>query len=193
MDQQDRMDPINAMDPTDQGGAFDHGDVELVSRLRVAVFTISRSIDRQVGSGEMTRTQMSVLGTIVRRGPLRLSELAERENLNPTMLSRVVAKLDAGGFIQRLPDPDDQRAIRVEATASGTRTQRRLRAERSALLAARLGSLPEDTATQLIAALPALEQLAEAMMRREPPPGGASLPVTPAPAPAPAPSGRASS
>ncbi|MCU1690098.1 MAG: putative MarR family transcriptional regulator [Jatrophihabitantaceae bacterium] len=148
------------------GAAVD--DAELVSRLRIAVAKISRSMDRQVGAGEMTRTQIQVLGTAVRRGPLRLSELAELEGLNPTMLSRIIAKLDAGGYIRRLPDPDDQRAVQIEATPEGARVQRRLRDERSALLSARLGQLPSGTSAQLIDALPALEELADAMLRRTP-------------------------
>lgn len=153
-------------------------DVEVVTRLRIAVAKISRSMDRQVGAGEMTRTQIQVLGTAVRRGPLRLSELAEVEGINPTMLSRIVAKLDAGGLIRRLPDPEDQRAVRIEATAEGARIQRRLRAERSALLRARLGELPAATSAQLIDALPALEELADAMMRRTAAPPPAADPTT---------------
>lgn len=142
-------------------------DVELVSRLRIAVAKISRSMDRQIGSGEMTRTQIQVLGTAVRKGPMRLSDLAELEGLNPTMLSRIVAKLDAGGYIRRLPDPDDLRAVRIEATDEGRRVQRRLRDERSALMEARLAGLPPETADRLMEALPALEQLGDAMLRRD--------------------------
>lgn len=152
-----------ALDPA-AGSAID--DVELVSRLRISVAKISRSMDRQVGTGEMTRTQIQVLGTAVRRGPMRLSELADLEGLNPTMLSRIVAKLDAGGYIRRLPDPDDQRAVQIEATPEGARVQRRLRDERNALLSARLGDLPSETSARLIEALPALEDLADAMLRR---------------------------
>ena len=140
-------------------------DGELTERLRIAVAKISRSMDRQTGSGEMTRTQIQVLGTAVRRGPIRLSDLAELEGLNPTMLSRMVAKLDAAGYIRRLPDPDDQRAVRIEATPEGVRIQRRLREERSALLRQRLGDLPPERSAQLIDSLPALEELAAAMLR----------------------------
>ncbi len=140
-------------------------DGELTERLRIAVAKISRSMDRQTGSGEMTRTQVQVLGTAVRRGPIRLSDLAELEGLNPTMLSRMVAKLDAAGYIRRLPDPDDQRAVRIEATPEGVRIQRRLREERSALLRQRLGDLPPERSAQLIDSLPALEELAAAMLR----------------------------
>jgi DNA-binding MarR family transcriptional regulator len=39
----------------------------------------------------LTPTRISVLFTIARRGPIRLSELAQAEGLNPTMLSRVIA------------------------------------------------------------------------------------------------------
>jgi DNA-binding MarR family transcriptional regulator len=138
---------------------------ELVTRLRAVVGKISRAMDREVGSGELTRTQFTVLGTTVRRGPIRLGDLAERENINPTMLSRVVAKLDAIGYIARKPDPADQRAALIVATASGARAHAEIRAQRTALMARRLGELPPEAEIQLRAALPALEQLAGAMLQ----------------------------
>jgi DNA-binding MarR family transcriptional regulator len=153
----------------------DIADAELVNRLRTAVGRISRALDRQVGAGEITRTQLSVLGTAARRGPIRLSDIAERENLNPTMLSRIVAKLDAAGYIRRLADPADQRAVLIEATDSGIDTLTRLRDSRSALISERLAALPGDTGAELLAALPALELLAAAMLRRPTEPSSAPV------------------
>ena len=58
------------------------------------------------GAG-LTPSQASVLGLIVARGPLSLSELSEVERLNPTMLSRVVSKLHGTG--SHRPDPGSGR------------------------------------------------------------------------------------
>jgi DNA-binding HxlR family transcriptional regulator len=52
----------------------------------------------------LSPSQREVLSTIVRRGPLRLSELAAEEGLNPTMLSRIVTNLEAAKLVARRPD-----------------------------------------------------------------------------------------
>jgi DNA-binding MarR family transcriptional regulator len=147
-------------------------DAEDVARLRVALGRISRLLDRQSRGQELTRTQASVLATVARRGPLRLSELAECEGVNPTMLSRIVAKLEQAGLLLRSPDPDDGRAARVELTAEGIELNQRQRAERTELLTARLAALPGARAAELLAALPALEALADELAERPGQEGG---------------------
>ena len=129
-------------------------DAEDVARFRIALARISRFLDRQSRGDRLTRTQTSVLASVVRLGPIRLSELADIEGVNPTMLSRIVAKLEDAGLLRRRPDPADGRAVLVEATEVGRTEQRRLRAERTELLTARL------------AALPALESLADELAPR---------------------------
>lgn len=138
-------------------GPFDADDL---ARLRIALARIARTLDRRTRGDELTRTQASALATIVRLGPVRISEVAEIEGVNPTMLSRIVAKLEDSGLLRRTPDPDDGRAARVEATAAGTAETLRLRAERTELLARHLAAMPPDEAGRLLLALPALESLA---------------------------------
>ena len=60
-----------------------------------------------------------MLSTVIYRGPIGLKELAEVEGVNPTMLSRVVGKLEVAGLIERQVDADDRRAARVAVTATG--------------------------------------------------------------------------
>jgi DNA-binding MarR family transcriptional regulator len=134
---------------------------ETASRLRVAVARIDRLLSREVLGGDLTRTQLSVLATLVREGEKRPSALGEREGLNPTMLSRVVAALERSGWVERAPDPDDGRASLVSATAAGRALHARLRRERSALIEEWLGGLADDDAGRLAAALPLLEGLAD--------------------------------
>jgi DNA-binding MarR family transcriptional regulator len=136
-------------------------DEESVIRLRRTILRLARQLNAaSVGEG-LTPTQASVLGIVTNRGPLGLTELTEIEGLNPTMLSRVVGKLDSFGLIRRLRDPDDFRAARVEVTPEGRQTYQRIAAERAALLSGRVAGLPPEQAAALIAALPALENLAE--------------------------------
>ena len=136
---------------------------EEIARLRIALGRISRQLDRRVSSDGLTRTQIAVLGTVARRGPIGASELAEFEGLNPTMLSRVLAKLEELGLIKRVADSDDRRVIRVVITSIGTRKHNRWRSERGQLLADHVARIPTDESQALLAALPALEQLGDAM------------------------------
>jgi len=139
-----------------------------VDRLRIALARISRQVDRQVSGDGMTRTQLSVLATIARLGPIGISELADIEGLNPTMLSRVLGKLEAAGLVLRAATAEDRRAIRVQTTPAGRALNQRLRRQRSQLFAERLTGLSQRQAAQLLAAVPALETLAEQLNRAQP-------------------------
>jgi DNA-binding MarR family transcriptional regulator len=113
----------------------------------------------------LTPSQYSVLALIRSRGPLGLAELAELEGLNPTMVSRVIRVLDDAGLIRRRPDPADLRAARVEITPDGEQVHTHVRDVRTRVLTDCLKNLPPATAETLLAAVPAMEDLAEAIRR----------------------------
>jgi DNA-binding MarR family transcriptional regulator len=142
-------------------------DVETAARLRAVVGKLSRRLNALARGSGLTPSQLSALGVIARQGPMRLSELAEAESMNPTMLSRVVAALDDAGLVRRRADPGDRRAGLLEVTASGRRTHDRLRAERGRALTSGLQTLDPHSAEAIAAALPALEALVEAVGRRD--------------------------
>jgi DNA-binding MarR family transcriptional regulator len=111
---------------------------ETVERLRVALGITSRYL-RSTEAGEgLTPTELSILATISRRGSLRLTELAEIERVNPTMLSRIAGRLTEAQLILREADADDRRAARVQATPAGLALHERIRAQRRESLAAHL-------------------------------------------------------
>jgi len=90
----------------------------------------------------------------------QLNAASRQEGLTPTMLSRVIGKLDSFGLIKRLRDPDDFRAAWVEATPEGKRRHERISAQRSAVISECVAGLPADQEAALVAALPAFENLA---------------------------------
>jgi DNA-binding MarR family transcriptional regulator len=142
-------------------------DSETPARLRAVIGKLARRFNSLARGSGITPSQLSALGVIARQGPIRLSELAEIENVNPTMLSRVVAALDEAGLVRRRTDPDDRRAGLLEVTASGRRTHDRLRAERGRVLMTGLERLSAADVAAVEGALPALEALIEALGRRE--------------------------
>jgi DNA-binding MarR family transcriptional regulator len=135
-------------------------DAETPARLRAVIGKLARQFNALARGSGLTPSQLSALGVIARRGPIRLSELAEIESVNPTMLSRVVAALDEAGLVRR-------RTGLLEVTASGRRTHDRLRAERGRVLAVGLERLTGEDVAAVEAALPALEALIEALSRRD--------------------------
>jgi DNA-binding MarR family transcriptional regulator len=143
-------------------------DVETAGRLRAAIGKLSRRL-RTTSAGAaagLTPTRISVLFTVARVGPIRLSDLATEEGVNPTMLSRVVADFCDAGLVERVTDPDDGRAALVRITADGRRLCERMRRERTDALNLELDTLSDQERRLLDQAMPVLEKLAEQLKAR---------------------------
>jgi DNA-binding MarR family transcriptional regulator len=138
-------------------------DDDGVIRLRRVISRLARQLNSSSTDAGLTPSQASVLGLIAVRGPLSLADLTDIEGLNPTMLSRVVGKLQTMGLISRIPDPADLRSASVAATPAGQQLDRQVKAQRFAAVSACMERLDARHAEALTAALPALEELAEAM------------------------------
>ncbi|BEP11779.1 MarR family transcriptional regulator [Acidothermaceae bacterium B102] len=139
-------------------------DVESVARLRATIGRLARQMRVSATHAGLTPTQMSVLNTVARQGPLRLADLTAIEGVNPTMLSRIVGKLEEAGLITRVTDAVDRRVVTVEVTRAGRRTQEKVRDDRNRTLTVLLESLPPEQAEAVLAALPALEALSLGLM-----------------------------
>lgn len=137
------------------------------ARLRIAVARLSRRLRPTEAAGSLTATEVDVLVAAERRGPIRLSDLASFAGLNPTMLSRLIPKLETAGLVRRLGAEGDRRVCRLEATAKGYRLLERIRSERNDALSKRLAELSPEERETLLAALPVLEDLAERLLPPE--------------------------
>lgn len=140
-------------------------DDEEVSRLRRAVGRLTRALNASATSEGLTPTQASVLGLVATRGPLALATLIELEQINPTMLSRIIGRLVQAGLLRRLADTVDQRAARLEITEKGLQVHQSIKGRRTALVSACIAELPSDHSAALSRAIPALETLAEALAK----------------------------
>jgi len=138
------------------------------ARLRIAVARLSRRLRPTAAAGSLTTTEVDVLVALDRRGPLRLSDLAGFAGLNPTMLSRLIPKLEEAGLMRRLGAEGDRRVCRVEVTAKGRRLLERIRSERNDVLSRLLRELDAAERDAVARAVPVLEQLAEWLLEPEP-------------------------
>lgn len=116
---------------------------------------------RRTGPTDIAHGGLSAMATLAASGPQRSGHLAEAEGVAPSTMSRIVDGLVADGFVERLPDPADRRALLVGLTPTGSvavTTARRVRAD---ALGARLAQLPDHEIEALRAALPALAHLVD--------------------------------
>ena len=132
-----------------------------VTRLRVAIARLSRLLRKHELAG-LTPTQLAALATVERAGPLRLGDLAAAERIAPSTLTRLVSALEEQGYVRRCAVPGDARAWTLVVTATGHAVLDRIRQENTIQLADSLLTLSSDQLAALAAALPALEQLANA-------------------------------
>jgi DNA-binding MarR family transcriptional regulator len=138
-------------------------DTEAAARLRRTIGRLARAMNQSASSEELTPTQASVLAVVAARDRIRISVLAQIEGLNPTMLSRVVGKLDELGLIERMVDEHDQRGVVASATPAGKAKSERIRELRTSELLRVIELLPASTAAILLEALPAFEELTDAI------------------------------
>jgi DNA-binding MarR family transcriptional regulator len=148
-----------APDGTDASAGVD--PVIDVTRLRVALARLSRRLRRHEIAG-LTPTQLAALATVGNSGPMRLGDLAAAEGIAPSTLTRLVAALEESGYVLRCADPSDARASTLAITPHGQDVLERIRSESTLVLAASLRLLTPEQRSALAAALPVLEQLAEA-------------------------------
>ncbi len=130
-------------------------------RLRTAVARMARWLRPTAAAGPLTATEIDMLVVAERHGPARMSDLASFCGLNPTMLSRMVPRLEQSGFLRRQADPTDGRVWRVEATKKADALLQRVRSERNDALSQLLSELDEPEQHAIAAAIPVLEKLSE--------------------------------
>jgi DNA-binding MarR family transcriptional regulator len=135
---------------------MDHLADELDQRLTALWHVLGRR-----GKRDLSRTATSVLATLRDTGPRRITELAEAEAVAQPTVTTLVGRLERDGLVRRMADPEDARAVRVHLTDEGRGRLEALRADRAALLEARLTALTEDERAVLAAALPLLDTLLE--------------------------------
>ena len=133
--------------------------IPLPSQLRLAVLRLSRRL-RQQAVGDVTASQLSALHAIAKYGDLSLGELAAIERIAPPSMTRIAARLEERGLVDRRVDPADRRVARVVVTDTGRAILDETRTRRDAYLAARIGALDPEEQTLLARAVPILERLA---------------------------------
>jgi DNA-binding MarR family transcriptional regulator len=78
---------------------------------------------------DVSVTQCYAVETLVKRGALRLQVLAQEMFLDKSTASRVIDTLERKGYVSRVEDDEDRRAVRIQATDSGRELYAKIRAD----------------------------------------------------------------
>ncbi|RZU18499.1 DNA-binding MarR family transcriptional regulator [Kribbella rubisoli] len=109
----------------------------------------------------LSLTAISVLSTLERTGPRRLTDLAVSEEITQPSMTALVTQLTDLGLAERRRYPGDARVVLVAVTEAGSRQLRAIRAAGASALTELIDKLDDEDTESLTAALPALLRLME--------------------------------
>src|SRR3954468_16193629 len=91
---------------------------DLASRLRLDISRMARRLRQEAGA-ELSPSQTGALATIERHGPLTPSALGDRERVQRPTVTRVLARLELAGLVERAAAPQDRRSSLVSISDDG--------------------------------------------------------------------------
>jgi len=100
---------------------------ELLFEINETARAVRRLFDQRASAMGVTRAQWRVLARLKREPGLRQVELAERLDMEPITLCRIVDRLEEAGLVERKTDPSDRRAWLLELTAKADPLVKQLR------------------------------------------------------------------
>jgi DNA-binding MarR family transcriptional regulator len=133
---------------------------DLAVRLRLAITRTSRRLRQEAGTG-LSPTLTAALASIDNHGPLTPSELATRERVQRPTATRLIARLEELGVLQRAADPTDRRSSLLSVTPEGHALMEEMRGRKTAYLAHRIEKLDAEERATLDRAAAILERLLE--------------------------------
>jgi DNA-binding MarR family transcriptional regulator len=131
---------------------------ELADRLHTAAIHLLRQVRVQDSATGLPPARLSALSVLVFGGAMSLNALAKAEQVRPPTMSRIVDSLEAEKLIRRTVNPQDRRAVVLEATENGTAILWQGRKRRVKFLAKHLSRLSEQERTRIEDAIEAIQK-----------------------------------
>jgi DNA-binding MarR family transcriptional regulator len=133
---------------------------QLAVLLRDAITRLNRRVRQTRPVGDLTATQLSALASLELAGALTPRELADTERVRPPTMTKIVAKLEERGLVQRTPHPTDGRQVVLAATPQGREVLARFERARDEWLARRLAAFTAEEREVLRHAAELLQRVA---------------------------------
>ncbi|MBF9132575.1 MarR family transcriptional regulator [Plantactinospora sp. S1510] len=133
---------------------------QLATLLRDAITRLNRRVRQTRPVGDLTATQLSALTSLELAGALTPRELADTERVQPPTMTKIVAKLEERGLVQRTPHPTDGRQVILATTDTGRTVLAQFDRARNEWLASRLAELTLEERDALQRAAEILQKVA---------------------------------
>jgi DNA-binding MarR family transcriptional regulator len=133
------------------------------AELRAALGLLYRRLRQTREVGDLSLPESTALSRLDRHGPVTAAELARLEQVSPQSIGATVQSLESRQLIERAPDPGDGRRMILSLTQAGRESVYSKRTARTEQLTRALGTLTAEDQEQLVAAIPALRNLAEVL------------------------------
>ncbi len=102
----------------------------MASELRVVLGKLKRRLREHANKGDLSLSQMAVLGYLDREGPATVTALARAEGVRSQSMGATVAGLELAGLVSGAPDPADGRQNLISLTATAREWLKASRAAR---------------------------------------------------------------
>jgi DNA-binding MarR family transcriptional regulator len=132
-----------------------------VDELATAIEDFNTFFIRLPSVRRFTFSALSVLHTLSRKGPLRLTDLTATEQVKQPALTSLIAKLERDGLVARRPDPRDGRAVLLSLTPEGSQVVQSRHADRVAKLSRLVDQLNDQERAVLADSAHVLAHLTE--------------------------------
>ncbi len=136
---------------------------ELPMALRAAYMAMHRRSEQAFAKYGVTADQFVLMATLARGDALTQRELAKRMPSDPSTVRAMLVLLEKQGFIERMPHPDDSRALQVRLTSAGKRKFRQLWNAGESIRQQMYGSLSDKEIQSLIRALQSITETLQAV------------------------------
>ncbi|AYN42713.1 MarR family transcriptional regulator [Streptomyces dangxiongensis] len=110
----------------------------------------------EVNIAPLSPSQLRVLYTLEDHDGTNLRTLARTLSITSAAVSQLCDRIEAAGFLERVPNPHNRREVQVQLTGSGRTYLERLRSERRQALTPIIEALPSHDRAALLDGLTAL-------------------------------------
>jgi DNA-binding MarR family transcriptional regulator len=122
-----------------------------------------RGYATDIATANVTEAQLSILTTLIDKGPVPMSDLSASQRVGAPTTRRMIRRLLELDLVTRWRDSSDQRVVHVDITREGRTIQRKAAAARKQRVVGGLTRLNKRDREALHRALPILELIAQTL------------------------------
>lgn len=103
-----------------------------ISKIAEEIALIGPRIGRRIlldifQSADISHSQLFVVMMLVQNGPSRSSDIGKELKVAPPTATGIIGRLEKAGYVTRLSDKEDRRAVIVDLTPEGRKLAQKLR------------------------------------------------------------------